>query len=123
MFVDDETLEEVVEGNGQNKESHKHKRKRSKNKANKNRQQAREQTGPVGAANSGGETTDRERTDEESQEAIEIELVPETIELDKNYEEFARVFEHFKVSWAHWLVRLVALVALVGCWLWWLWCQ
>lgn len=98
MFVDDETPDDStrVEENGQNKESHK--RKRNK-KANKNRQQASKQKGLDVPAHSGGETTDRERTDEESQEAVEVELVPETIELEKNYEEFARVFEHFKVSW------------------------
>lgn len=95
LFVDDDSVAEEVEENGHAKDKdtggHKHKRKRNKRASKK--QASKSGNGFV--ANSSGET---DKENEESQEAIEIELVPETIELDKNYEEFARVFEHFKVG-------------------------
>lgn len=88
LFVDDDQAEVAQSLAGKAKDT-KYKRKRNKKKkAAKN---------PNAAITSSGET-DKENDEQSAADDIEIELVPEEIELDKNYEEFSKVFEHFKFN-------------------------
>jgi hypothetical protein len=95
LFVDDDRFVAEVDAKNSGKDNGaKNKRKRSK----KSKSKAVRRADLVG--NSNGET-DKESGLEDGKgggDEIEIELVPETIKLDKNFEEFAKVFEHFKVS-------------------------
>ena len=88
LFEDEDQTEIQMENYVANKDS-KYKRKRNKkNKASKTRKTF---------ATSSGET-DKENEERSESDDIDIELVPEKIELDKNYQEFSKVFEHFSVS-------------------------
>ncbi len=94
LFIDDDTgqatNEELSSSQQQARENSKHKRKRNKkkkvaangNKENKQQQQVEEESEKPG----------------ENKDAIEIELVAEEVELDANYAEFSKVFEHFKFA-------------------------
>ncbi len=42
-----------------------------------------------------------ENADPDNTETIEIELVPEEIKLEKNFEEFSKIFDHFKVNFLY----------------------
>lgn len=87
IFVDDDETE--VEETATVKNDTKYKRKRNKKKKG-----AKTPNVPI---TSSGET-DKENDEQSGMEDIEIELVPEKIELDKNYQEFSRIFEHFKFN-------------------------
>ena len=52
---------------------------------------ANEAAAPVKEKEAGDENADPDTTE------IEIELVPEEIKLEKNFEEFSKIFDHFKV--------------------------
>jgi len=93
LFVDDDRFVAEVDAKNSGKDNGaKNKRKRSKKSKNK----AVRRADLVG--NSNGETDKESGLEDGKGDEIEIELVPETIKLEKNFEEFAKVFEHFKVS-------------------------
>ena len=93
LFVDDDRFVAEVDAKNSGKDNGaKNKRKRSKKSKNK----AVRRVDLVG--NSNGETDKESGLEDGKGDEIEIELVPETIKLEKNFEEFAKVFEHFKVS-------------------------
>lgn len=88
LFVDDDEVDQVAEENISHKEV-KNKRKRNKKlkKLPKVHQPMRVE-----------DDKENEVNEENAEEKIEIELVPEEIKLDKNYEEFSKIFEHFRFT-------------------------
>ena len=91
LFVDDDEVDQVAEENISHKEV-KNKRKRNKKKKLPKVQQTVSEPMRV------EDDKENEVNEENAEEKIEIELVPEEIKLDKNYEEFSKIFEHFRVS-------------------------
>lgn len=86
--VDEETTNENDENQSQNqKKDSKNKRKRNKKKKSQRKNE------PV--TNNG---TNNKENHSDDDEQIEIEIVPEEIVLDKNYAEFSKVFDHFKLT-------------------------
>lgn len=88
LFVDDDELDQVTEENSSQQKEVKNKRKR-----NKKKKVPKVVSEPVKA------NDDKENEAGSDEEKIEIELVPEEIKLDKNYEEFSKIFEHFRVNY------------------------
>jgi hypothetical protein len=74
-----------------------------KQKDSKNRRKRNKKKKPQKSANNAEDQSNKENNsetidDKDQDIQIEIELVPEEIKLDKNYEEFSKVFDHFKVK-------------------------
>jgi splicing factor 3B subunit 2 len=81
MNNDDDTNENAIKNDKKTNQ-----RRRNRNKKKKNTTETKSVTKIEPISND----------DDENDEKIEIELVPEVIDLDANYAEFTKVFEHFK---------------------------
>lgn len=91
--VDDDTANETDETQSQQqKKDSKNKRKRVKKKKSQKKHE------PATNGNVNNIENNNNKENHSDDEDIEIELVPEEIVLDKNYAEFAKVFDHFKLT-------------------------
>lgn len=94
LFIDDDSVDVDNEETLASVKDSKHKRKRNKKKK-------APKVAAVVANNV--DESNKENADQDEQmisEEIEIELVPEEVELGQNYAEFAKVFDHFKVKFS-----------------------
>lgn len=92
LFIDDDSVDVDNEETLASVKDSKHKRKRNKKKK-------APKVAAVVANNV--DESNKENADQDEQmisEEIEIELVPEEVELGQNYAEFAKVFDHFKFN-------------------------
>ena len=99
LFVYDDEAHYETDESGKNQ-----KQKDSKRKRNRKKKPAstaiKAKNGPEKIIANGHDSTNESSNKENGDvdDKIEIEFVPEEITLDKNFAEFSRVFEHFKVS-------------------------
>jgi splicing factor 3B subunit 2 len=79
--------------NGKHKDS-----KRKRNRKKKSSGKKVETVVTNGNHNSSNENSNNKENDAEDEDEIEIEFVPEEITLDKNFADFSRIFEYFKLD-------------------------
>ena len=94
LFVNDDEINRDTDENGKNSKQKDSKRKRNRKK--KPVTQANKQLQHTNGTN-GNHSANESSNKENDESDIEIEFVPEEITLDKNFAEFSRIFDHFKV--------------------------
>ena len=95
LFVNDDGVDIETDESEKNQKQKDSKRKRNRKKkstAIAPKSKSETITNGKHSANENGSNKENDDAD------IEIEFVPEEITLDKNFAEFSRVFEHFKVG-------------------------